>query len=181
MLLKLQHPNCILEKMLPPDEWPADYVEYIPKRKTAVISKQSILFNQYTSLAALKIKMGCSQHDVLYWIAMMRQCETSAQWANMKSAEMTWLPLGKIAGLSSAELRKLAGCYWLDGKGREWKPPTTKKSGGTPNLELFPTAYEDLIGGAAEPIEEVEVEIEEEIDDDDEIHDDSNDETEDEL
>lgn len=154
MLLKLHHPNSLLSSLIPGEEVPADFVEWVPKRKTAIISKQSILFNQYTSLAALKIKMRCSQHDVLYWIATMRRCETATQWVSMRSSEVSWLPIGKLTGLPSTELRKLAGCYWLDGKGREWKPPTAKKTAIVRMADLFSTAYDDLIGVAVEVVEE---------------------------
>lgn len=188
MILKLHHPNNILRPLIP--EYSTDYLtEYNPLRKTSVISKQSILFNQYTSLAALKIKMGCSQHDVLQWVALCRRCENMTQWNAMKSDDATWLPIGKLANLTPIELKKLAGCYWLDGKGREWKPPTTKKLPGTAiigkttsiNDDLFPTAFKDLLGVQMittddefidEIIEQDEIDEEDEIDEDDEDEDD---------
>lgn len=175
MLLKLHHPNSLLRQLIPDEDVPEGYVEYVPKRKTAIISKQSILFNQYTSLAALKIKMRCSQHDVLYWIATMRRCETATQWQSMRSSEVSWLPLGKLTGLTSTELRKLAGCYWLDGKGREWKPPTAKKTVIVHPADLFSTAYDDLVGTEVveiveEPVEDMDIpEYDEDVVEDEDI------------
>lgn len=185
MILKLHHPNNILRSLIP--EYPPEHLtEYTPLRKTSVISKQSILFNQYTSLAALKIKMRCSQHDVLQWVALCRRCETLPQWNAMKADDAAWLPIGKLANLSPVELKKLASCYWLDGKGREWKPPATKKLLGTSvktggsGDDLFPTAFKDLLGAQMVTAEDdyVEDDIggdepEDDADDDDDDDDDS--------
>ncbi len=167
MQLKLHYPNAMLRPYITNiythvDD--PDFVEYVPLRKTPIISKQSILYNQFTSLALLKKKMNCSQHDVLYWVATLRRCETATQWAQIRTIGPT-IPLGRLAALAPTEMKKMVNCYWLDGKGREWKVPTVggrraaKKPGVASRREetgttvtqtalpdLFNEAYNEMMG-----------------------------------